>query len=347
MLLAMRIAVLTTSYPRDEADIAGAFVRDAVDRLRRAGVDVRVVSPAEFRHFGIAYGDGIAANVRARPARAALLPAFLASYARAARRAARCADLVHAHWLPSGFAAAATGRPYILQAWGTDVELAGRAPALFRPVVRRAKLVICPSLAVADAVGRLGARDIRVIPSGIELPDHVAQPDEPPHVLFVGRLSPEKGVDELVWATDGLARVVVGDGPLRDRVPDAVGFVPPRLLSPYYERAAVVVCPSRREGYGVVAREAMAHGRPVVASAVGGLLDAVEHDVTGLLVPPRDAGALRNAILRLLADPGLRARLGTAARERARERFSWPVATAATLAAYDAALSPGHVPTRR
>lgn len=343
----MRIAVLTTSFPRNEDDIAGAFVRDAVDHLRSAGVDVQVVSPAEFRHFGIAYGDGIAANLRARPARAALLPAFLASYSRAARRVARSADLVHAHWLPSGFAAAATGRPYVLQAWGTDVELASRAPALFRPVVRKARLVICPSLAVADAVGRLGARDIRVIPSGIELPDHVVEPAEPPHVLFVGRLSPEKGVDELVIATDGLARVVVGDGPLRDRVPDAVGFVPPRALSPYYDRAAVVVCPSHREGYGVVAREAMAHGRPVVASAVGGLLDAVEHDVTGLLVPPQDAGALRAAIERLLADPALRSRLGTAARARARERFSWPTATAATLAAYDAALSPGHLPTRR
>ena len=75
--------------------------------------------------------------------------------------------------------------------------------------------------------------------------------------------------------------------------PDAVGFVPPHELGPYYERAAVVVVPSRREGYGMVAREAMAHGRPVVATAVGGLLDVVEDGVTGILVPPGDIAALQ------------------------------------------------------
>jgi glycosyltransferase involved in cell wall biosynthesis len=336
----MRVAVLTTSYPRDDGDSAGAFVRDAVQHLRGAGVEVKVVSPAGFRDFGIAYGDGIAANLRSHPARAALLPAFLASYAHAARRAARDADLVHAHWLPSSLPALATGKPFVLQAWGTDVELAARAPALFRPLVRRARVVVAPSLAVAETVTRLGAKDVRVIGSGVDLPVSLAEPSEPPHVLFVGRLAAEKGIEELVEATGGIARVIVGDGPLRHLVPDAVGFVPPAELGRHYDRAAIVVCPSRREGYGVVAREAMAHGRPVVASAVGGLLDAIEHERTGLLVPPGDAAALRAAIERLLVDATLRARLGAAARERAGERFSWAAATAATLAAYEAALSP-------
>jgi glycosyltransferase involved in cell wall biosynthesis len=345
--LAVRVAVLTTSYPRHEGDIAGAFVRDAVQHLRGAGVEVKVVSPAGFRDFGIAYGDGIAANLRSHPARAALLPAFLASYAHAARRAARDADLVHAHWLPSGLPALATGKPFVLQAWGTDVELAARAPALFRPLVRSARVLIAPSAAVSDAVRCLGATDVRVIGSGVALPESLAEPADPPHVLYVGRLSAEKGIQELARATDGIARVVVGDGPLRHLVPEAVGFVPPAELGRYYDRAAVVVCPSRREGYGVVAREAMAHGRPVVASAVGGLLDAVEHERTGLLVPPGNAATLRAAIERLLADATLRARLGAAAREQAGERFSWTAATAATLAAYEDALSPGQRPTRR
>jgi len=342
----MRVAVLTTSYPRSEGDIAGAFVRDGVEHLRAAGIEIEVVSPADFPDFGIAYGDGIAANLRSNPARVALVPAFLGAFALAARRAAAGSDLVHAHWLPSGFAALTTRRPYVLQAWGTDVELAGRAPWLFQRVIRGARMVIAPSHAVADALARFGAARVRVIGSGVELPDSLAEPAEPPHVLFVGRLSAEKGVEELAEATAGIARVVVGDGPLRRVVPDAIGFVPPGELGPYYDRAAIVVCPSQREGYGVVAREAMAHGRPVVASAVGGLLDAVEHERTGLLVPPGDVAALRAAIERLLADPALRARLGAAARERAGEQFSWAAATAATLAAYDSVLSPGQRPTR-
>ncbi|MBA2741039.1 MAG: glycosyltransferase family 4 protein [Actinobacteria bacterium] len=330
----MRVLVLTTSYPRGPEDVAGVFVRDAVEHLRAAGVDVEVVSPASFRHFGLAYGHGIPGNIRRRPWLALLLPLFLLSYARAARRAASDADLVHAHWLPSALAAIATRKPFVLQLWGTDAALGERAPLLFRPLVRRARIVVGASSALADSARRLGARDVRVVPSGVDIPEHVADPEEPPHVLYVGRLSEEKGIPELLEATDGIRRVVVGDGPLRTLVPDAVGFVAPGELGAFYERASVVVCPSRREGYGVAAREAMAYGRPVVASAVGGLLDAVEDGATGLLVPPSNPAALRAALERLLSDEPLRRRLGTASRERARERFAWDACVAALLGAY-------------
>jgi glycosyltransferase involved in cell wall biosynthesis len=336
----MKVVVLTTSYPRGPDDVAGAFVRDAVEHLREAGVDVDVVSPATFRHFGIAYRDGIVGNLRRRPWLALALPFFLASFALAARRASRDADLVHAHWLPSALPALATRRPFVVQLWGTDAELARKVPWVARALLRRARLAICASDALAAEAGKLGATAVRVVPSGVAIPEHVGEPANPPHVLFAGRLSAEKGVAELLEATEGMARVIVGDGPLRARVPDAVGFVQPWALGPYYERAAVVACPSRREGYGVVAREAMAYGRPVVASAVGGLLDAVEDGVTGLLVPPRDPAALRAACERLLADPDLCKRLGEAARERALERFSLPAATRAMRAAYEAALGP-------
>jgi len=332
-----RVCVLTTSYPRGADDVNGAFVAGQVEALRREGIEVDVVHPGAFRDFGVAGGDGIVQNLRARPWLAAAVPLFLASFARAARRAARGADVVHAHWIPSALPALATGRPYVLQVWGTDVELARRVRPLVRPLLERAAAVVAGSRYLAAAAEELGACGVTVIPNGIDLPPEPVAPAEPPHVLFAGRLSDEKGIDEFLQATRGLERVVVGDGPRRDLVPDAVGFVPPSRLGSYYERAAVVCVPSRREGYGMVAREAMAYGRPVVATAVGGLADAVEDGVTGLLVPPRDPGALRAALERLLGDPELRRTLGAAARARAAERFTWGAFAAAAQDVYERA----------
>jgi glycosyltransferase involved in cell wall biosynthesis len=303
-----------------------------VQHVRARGLEVEVVEPTQFRHFGIAYGHGMVGNLRRRPWLALLLPALLASFV----RAARCtqADLFHAHWLPAGWVAARTGRPYVVQVWGTDVELARRAPWLARRVLRSARLVIAASNELAAAARALGAREVRVIPSGVELPADVGEEAVPPEVLYAGRLSAEKGVLELVEAASGLNLVVAGDGPCRRQVPQSLGFVPHDELQALYARAAVVTCPSRREGFGVACLEAMAHARPVVATNVGGLRDLVVDGETGIVVPPRDPAALRAALERLLADRELRHRLGAAGRERARRHFSWDAVTDATLSAY-------------
>jgi 2-deoxystreptamine N-acetyl-D-glucosaminyltransferase/2-deoxystreptamine glucosyltransferase len=210
---------------------------------------------------------------------------------------------------------------------------------LARRVLSRARLTICASNALAEAAHELGAREVRVIPSAVELPEQVGEPAEPPEVLYVGRLSPEKGILELVQAVEGMKLAVAGDGPLRAQVPGALGFVPHHELPPLYERAAVVAVPSHREGFGVACAEAMAAGRPVVASAVGGLLDLVVDGETGLLVPPGNVGALRAALERLLDDVELRRRMGEAGRERIREHFTWPAVTDLTIQAYEDALA--------
>jgi len=335
----VRVLVLTTSYPRYEGDPTVNFLAEAVAKLRERGLEVDVVSPASFRHFGIAYGAGVMGNLRRDPWRTLLVPAMLANFRRAAQGPAREADLVHAHWLPTGLVAASLGTPFVIQLWGTDIELARRSRSLARWILRKARLVICPSNALAEAARELGASEVRVIPSGVEVPPFVREEVSPPQVLFAGRLSREKGILELVEAARGLELVVVGDGPLRSQVPGALGFVPHRELGELYERAAVVACPSHREGFGVVCAEAMAYGRPVVVSSVGGLLDLVVHEETGLLVPPRDVAALRAALERLLGDAELRHRLGAAARERIRKYFAWKPVTDATLAVYDEALA--------
>ncbi len=336
----MKVAVLTTSYPRHKGDSAGRFVADAVERVRARGVDVEVVSPSSFEHHGIAYGSGIVGNLRERPRLALYLPSMQRNFRRAAREAAADADLVHAHWLSSGGVAMSLGKPYVVQVWGTDLEIARRLPLLAKPILRRADLVIAASQALATEAERLGAREVRVIPSGVDIPASVPAQEDPPHVLFAGRLSREKGILDLVQAAEGIPLVVAGDGPLRDQVPGALGMVPHHDLLPMYGRASVFACPSHREGFGVACAEAMAAGRPVVAGAVGGLLDLVVDGETGLLVEPGDVTGLRAALERLLGDAELRQRLGDAGRERAARHFAWRPVTDATLIAYDDVLHP-------
>src|SRR5262249_29173015 len=208
------------------------------------------------------------------------------------------------------------GRPFVVQLWGTDVALARRAPRLAGQILGRARMTLCASNALADAARELGAGAVRVIGSGVDVPAEVGPEARPPEVLYAGRLSPEKGILDLLAAANGMKLTIAGDGPLREKVPGALGFIPHDELGGFYERAAVVAVPSHREGFGVVCAEAMAHGRPVVASAVGGLVDLVVDDETGLLVEPGDVDALRTALRRLLDDEELRCRLGAAGRER-------------------------------
>jgi glycosyltransferase involved in cell wall biosynthesis len=335
----VRVVVLTTSWPRTEREFAGRFVADAVERLRERGVEVDVLAPGSgYDDHGLAYGGGMAANLRRRPWAA---PLMLFSMWRALRRAARGADLVHAHWLLTAAVARFGGRPFVVTLHGSgsagrfsDVELARRRPGLVRAFLRPAAAVICVSETVAAAVRAAGVEVVVVIPNGVRIPEEVGPSAEPPEVLYVGRLSPEKNVDTLVEAVGDLNLVVAGDGPLRDLVPNGLGAVPHAEVERLLERASVVVAPSEREGFGLAAAEAMAFGRPVVAAAGGGLLELVSDGETGLLVPPRDATALRAAVERLLSDPELRQRLGSAARARARERFGWDAVIERTLDVY-------------
>jgi glycosyltransferase involved in cell wall biosynthesis len=159
-----------------------------------------------------------------------------------------------------------------------------------------------------------------------------------PRLLCVGRLIPIKGHIVLLRAFAEARRNVpnlqldlAGRGPLEPAlralakelgIDDAVrflGFVSP--VQRAIEEAAIVVVPSMGEGFGMVALEAMERGRPVIAADIGGLGELVEHEVTGLLVPPGEADSLARALERLGGDLQLAALMGEAGRRRALERF--------------------------
>ena len=238
------------------------------------------------------------------------------------------------------------------------------------------RLVAATAVERAHLVSRYGAdpERIAVIPCGVDTTlfrpgDQAAARaalglDDRPRLLYVGRLAPIKGLTTLL---DGMARlrtagsrahlcIVGGDtdeplngheGELRARLADlelqdAVTFVgaqPQERLRAWYVAADATVLPSYYESFGMVALEAMACGSPVVASRVGGLQTTVRDRITGVLVPDHDPVSLAEALERVLADAGLRARLG---REGVRwaPLHPWPCVAEAVCREYAALAAP-------
>jgi glycosyltransferase involved in cell wall biosynthesis len=259
---------------------------------------------------------------------------------------------VHAHWwIPSGLVAVVAAhrraRVVAVHLQGTDVAIArGPLRALAGWVLRRASVVLAASSSLAAWAHDVAGVDAVVAPMPLGLDRVPSTPTTPPRdgpVLAVGRLVPEKGFDVLIRAVaaTGDRLVIVGDGDIRPalesltRSTDAdvtfAGSVDPTELARDYAAARLVAVPSRREGFGMVAAEALAAGRAVVGTRVGGLPDLVTDGVTGTLVAPDDVGALVDALRS--TDPALGAN-GPAA-------VAWlrPDAIAArNVAAYDAAV---------
>ncbi|MFZ5869427.1 MAG: glycosyltransferase family 4 protein [Actinomycetota bacterium] len=290
-------------------------------------------------------------------------------------RPGRPVDVVHAHQgedvatLLLGLLAAAAHRCPLVVTVHASVRFTvrGRSPRalLLRTVgaavetlaLRRAAAVIVLARRTEALLRRAGLPrgTLHVIPSGFD-PALFAGPhadafDVPrPRVGYVGRLAVAKRPDLLVEAfgrVDGEASlVVVGDGPLRERVEalarrspasDRItftGFVDHDCVPGVLASLDVLVLPSDYEELGSVLTEAMAAGLPVVATRVGGIPEVVEDGVTGLLVPPGDVEALADAVEKLVADPALRHRMADQARARS-GRWSWPELAGRVARVYD------------
>ncbi|MEA2596255.1 MAG: D-inositol-3-phosphate glycosyltransferase [Thermomicrobiales bacterium] len=215
-----------------------------------------------------------------------------------------------------------------------------RADLIWRQRTRAEKICTIPPGVDVDL---FTARDRGICRAALEIPANERV------VLFVGRVDPIKGIDTLLCTAAVLDRAgteatilfVGGDldadgeptGPLREVVAEAsklnvvsrfrfVGSQPQERLPLFYGAADAVVVPSRYESFGLVAVEAMACGRPVVASRAGGLTFTVEDGTTGYLAQVGDFGLFAEHLARILEDSDLRDRLGANAHESA-QRFAW------------------------
>ncbi|HEX6998138.1 MAG TPA: glycosyltransferase family 4 protein [Gammaproteobacteria bacterium] len=205
---------------------------------------------------------------------------------------------------------------------------------------------IAPSEFMRAAVARRFPRErVRLLYNGVDTNAIAPADGDAGYVLYLGRLSAEKGIETLLEAHAPVAgRIplrVAGTGPLearlRARYPHArfLGHLSGTALDEAVRGAALIAVPSGcYENCPITVLEAMAYGKPVVASAIGGIPELVVHEETGLLFPPGDRHALADCLSRLMADAGLRRRYGRAGRARVERRFSLEGHNAGLLRTY-------------
>jgi phosphatidylinositol alpha-mannosyltransferase len=276
------------------------------------------------------------------------------AYGRTRRALASFApDVVHVHepLAPSVsmFAAIAARAPVVATVHAYLDR--SRAMELAAPVLRRIWAKVDVGIAVSEAAASflrraLPAAEVDIVPNGVDVAvfdSPVGEPFALPggrRIAWVNRLDPQKGFPvavaafakvvevvpdaRLVVAGDGADREALGllSRAVRERV-HLLGTVPHDRVPMLHAVCEAFVAPAwGQESFGIALVEAMAAGLPVVASDIPGYREVMDHGVEGLLVPPRDPGALAAGLVRVLTEPGLAARLGEAGRERARE-YDW------------------------
>lgn len=276
-------------------------------------------------------------------------------------------DVVHSHLYPAhlhaSLAAHEAGIAAILQTAHTLVVRAG--DVLPARLARVQTIAVAQSVATLHQAAGVPAHRLAVIYNGVgdeqfaaplAAPERLRRELELPSGPVIGtvaRLSPEKGLDVLLDAAPlvrhqagAVTFVIAGDGPeassLRSQaaalgVGNSVRFLGPRTdVASLNSLFDLFVLPSREEACSMALLEAMAAGRAVIATRVGGNAEVVEHGVSGLLVPSDDAPALAAAIIALLGDPARARTLGVAARARVWQRFRRETMVTETLQLYGA-----------
>jgi glycosyltransferase involved in cell wall biosynthesis len=335
----VRVGVLTTSYPRDADDAAGAFVAGFSRWLAEHVGDVDVVCADEARPL-FYRGGAPEALKQGRWGEAA---SFSASLLMEARRRARGWDAVVSHWLvPSGAVADACGPArHLAIAHGSDVRLLSSLPggrALVRRLARRADLVyVADALRVDGAPGRVVPMAIDVAPIARATTTEARRaararlvPDAGDGfvIAFLGRLIHDKGADRAIDALpEGATLLVGGDGAERQSLVRRatgkrvrfLGHVAGAHKLALLAAADALVIPSRVDGAPTVALEALAAGLPIVATRAGGLPEVLDASIAILC---DDTRAIGHALARLRDDVELRTTMSRACRERS-ARHDW------------------------
>ena len=270
-------------------------------------------------------------------------------------------DIIHCHWpfphIIFGYAASRFGKSKLISSfYGVELRWVKSKLPIFKPLLRFAiknsDAVTAISTYTAREITEIAPADITIIPFGAAitvLDQKLSAPKDSriKNILFVGRLVERKGVKYLIEALALINKTIesnltiVGEGSEKPNLEAFVeekalehkvnftGKVTQSQLEDCYRKCDIFVLPAvtdskgDTEGLGVVLLEAMSYHKPVVASALGGILDIVKNGENGLLVPEKDPDKLAEAILQILQKPDLGNRLGEAGFNLVNSNFSW------------------------
>jgi starch synthase len=385
MVGAMKVTFLTWEYPPNVYGGAGVHVQNLVQGLKnKIDIEVRTLLPnsslaAEMEETGgiriLRYPGWEYTTSESKPSK--VLSAFSTDLAMVKDPIA--GQIVHAHtWYTSlaGYYAKhlydqklimtvhsleplrpwkkeALGNGYLLSTWAEKIGLEACDRIIAVSNSDKKDIIECY---------RLPPERIKVIPNGVDEEafhrheNHAVLTTygiRKPYALFLGRLSRQKGIFDLISASsklDGQVTLVIVTG-----APDEEGLdeklskrlkglsniiwinkmLPQNEVIALLSASSVFVAPSLYEPFGIMNLEAMACERPVVSTRVGGITDVVLDGETGLLVPPNNPDELSNAVNRIVADPKLSERMGEAGRRRVEDRFTWDKVAMETLSLYN------------
>jgi glycosyltransferase involved in cell wall biosynthesis len=321
----------------------------------------------------LTHGEGAPNKLKKKPILKLLTLTYILSGVWSAWKVCRAKriDILHVHWpFPHGLMALLpawlNGVKVVSSCHSAEIALAAGnklSMGLLAICLRRSAAVTANSRHTADLIHKISGLDSEVIPYGVtvriepQAPDLPDQPDVP-LLLFSGRLIQRKGVHfllramPLILAKRRVRLVITGDGHCRAEWEalsrelgvagqvEFAGFVSNERLSEFFRSCTIYVHPAiyddrgDTEGLGVVLIEALRNRRPVVASRVGGIVDVIKDESTGLLVPEKNPGAIAEAVLRLLDDPALARRLGDEGCAYATRFFDWEAITDQLEAVY-------------
>ena len=316
----------------------------------------------------VAYLGGMSHNLSHYLLAKIQLPIFMFFFFMKGLTIAKTCDIIHAQFLFSGFIGAFitkfTGKKQIITAHGTDVYTIpkkGLIKKIYLSFISTSECITTVSTANKKKLSTAGlvVDTIEVIPPGIFLSmfsDKTTSKKRKNELrlIWIGRMIEVKGLEYLISAMrivgDRYPTVnlnLIGEGPLQNEVKQRIselslnhnitfiGTVKNERIPKYLGESDIFVLPSLSEGLPAVILEAMAAGKPIIASDVGGISEAVEDGVNGFLLEPRNSDQLAEKILYLIEHPEIRKKMGEKSKKIVKDKFTWEKAARRTIKIYE------------